>query len=353
MHRCAGRCGWHIRGRYQEGGSSRIIFQEDEAKAVSQRHPDGQFQPRRAAYPGVVLEVSYPQDSKDLKKLAWQYTQLSNGDIKAVIGIDVNNAPNPSTVSLWRPNYVSEAGEDVLDVKQEVNSQELRLAPSDFATDELCDGLEATELSITYARLAGLFVQAQEMQTARDHATDGGVRSSRKNEWRAPSSSPDRLLSEDETRFRFDEERTAEEATAADDDFQLPPKKRSQLLAARHRTKIDLPEVEWYSAGNGMLSTDWVLETSTLLMRSLRVNHFDVAPDNIGNQLISPSCNAQSVSGTAVVQPDHFHLRDLTLDENHLFLSLTTPNATSPRPPDGMTAIKTALSPMSAPPASR
>ncbi|KAK7972409.1 hypothetical protein PG988_006543 [Apiospora saccharicola] len=82
------------------------------------------------------------------------------------------------------------------------------------------------------------------MQTAREHATDGGVRSSRKNEWRAPSSPPDRLLSEDETQFRFDEERTAEEATAADDDFQLPPKKRSQLLAARHRTKIDLPEVE-------------------------------------------------------------------------------------------------------------
>ncbi|KAK8064559.1 hypothetical protein PG994_007197 [Apiospora phragmitis] len=105
-------------------------------------------------------------------------------------------------------------------------TQELRLVLSDFATNELCDGLEAAELHITFARLADLLVQAQEMQTAREHVKDGGIRSSRKNKRRLPSSSPDRLLSEDETQFRFDEERAAEEATAADDDFQLLSKKK-------------------------------------------------------------------------------------------------------------------------------
>ncbi|KAK8013570.1 hypothetical protein PG991_009163 [Apiospora marii] len=40
----------------RKGGSSRIILPEDEAKSVSQRHPDGQFQHQRAAYPGVVLD---------------------------------------------------------------------------------------------------------------------------------------------------------------------------------------------------------------------------------------------------------------------------------------------------------
>jgi hypothetical protein len=53
------------------------------------REPDAQFQQRDAEYPGVVLEISYSRDGKDLKKLAWDYIQYSNGDIKVVIGIDI------------------------------------------------------------------------------------------------------------------------------------------------------------------------------------------------------------------------------------------------------------------------
>jgi hypothetical protein len=73
----------------------------------------------------VVLEISYSQDGKDLEKLAWQYIQLSNGDIKAVIGIDINDPPKASTVSLWRPKYTREEGEelDILDVEAEIAYQ--------------------------------------------------------------------------------------------------------------------------------------------------------------------------------------------------------------------------------------
>lgn len=68
-----------------------------------------------------MLEVSYSQDGKDLRKLASGYILRSNGDIKVVVGIDINNGKE-STVSLWRPFYVQEDDEEVeiLQVVQEV-----------------------------------------------------------------------------------------------------------------------------------------------------------------------------------------------------------------------------------------
>ncbi|KAK0655270.1 hypothetical protein B0T16DRAFT_310992, partial [Cercophora newfieldiana] len=84
-------------GQIEYGGSSRVLLREgisDEGLGatdhVVRREPDGQFQHPDAAYPGVVFEVPYSQDGKDLKKLASDYILRSNGDIKAVVGIDIN-----------------------------------------------------------------------------------------------------------------------------------------------------------------------------------------------------------------------------------------------------------------------
>ena len=106
-------------------GSSRILLDTEEeessaSRGALQRHPDAQFQHQEAAFPGVVLEVSYSQDGKDLEKLAWEYILYSNGDIKAVVGIDINYGMKPSTVSLWRPEYVQEGDERILDVQAEI-----------------------------------------------------------------------------------------------------------------------------------------------------------------------------------------------------------------------------------------
>jgi hypothetical protein len=85
------------------------------------REPDGQFQHPDAAYPRVVLEVSYSQDGKNLKKLACDYILRSNGDIKAVIGVDIKDKKE-STVSLWRPNYLNEEEEiEILEVRQDIS----------------------------------------------------------------------------------------------------------------------------------------------------------------------------------------------------------------------------------------
>ncbi|KAH6714702.1 hypothetical protein BKA61DRAFT_605689 [Leptodontidium sp. MPI-SDFR-AT-0119] len=60
--------------RIASGGCARIFLKEDNpdggTRVVHRREPDAQFQHQDAEYLGVVLEVSYAQDGKDLKKLA-------------------------------------------------------------------------------------------------------------------------------------------------------------------------------------------------------------------------------------------------------------------------------------------
>ena len=119
--------------RVASGGSARIFLKEDnldrddqEPKVFHRREPDGQFQHCDAEYPGVVLEISYSQDGKDLKKLAWDYIQFSNGDIKVVIGIDIKYSnTKEATLSVWRPRYIREDGEEleILEVEEKIISQ--------------------------------------------------------------------------------------------------------------------------------------------------------------------------------------------------------------------------------------
>lgn len=115
----------------ENGGSSRIILKDGESgdeklPVYPERQPDAQFQHPEAAYPGVVVEISYAQKGKDLKKLAWDYIMHSNGNIRIVIGIDVGYGDTKtSTLSLWRASCIREEGEDldILEMKQEIKNQ--------------------------------------------------------------------------------------------------------------------------------------------------------------------------------------------------------------------------------------
>lgn len=95
--------------RIENGGSSRIMLpgETGDNSLAMRREPDEQFQHLDAAYPGVVIEVSYSQDGKDLSRLAEDYILRSNGDVKTVLGIDINNAED-STVSIWHAYYIRE-----------------------------------------------------------------------------------------------------------------------------------------------------------------------------------------------------------------------------------------------------
>lgn len=97
------------------GGSATIKLSEGDGESFQsiRRDPDAQFRHANSKYPGVVMEVSYSQDGKKLRKLAQDYILYSNGDIKAVIGIDINYKGKKSTISLWRPRYTPLDDDDI------------------------------------------------------------------------------------------------------------------------------------------------------------------------------------------------------------------------------------------------
>jgi hypothetical protein len=61
-----------------------------------------------------------------LKKLARDYIEYSNRDIKVVIGIDIKyRNTKEATLSVWRPQYIHKVGEelDILEAKETITSQ--------------------------------------------------------------------------------------------------------------------------------------------------------------------------------------------------------------------------------------
>lgn len=94
-------------------GSVRIFLKEsDEDAKTLRRQTDAQFQHPDATYPGVVVEISYSQDGKMCGNRQ-DYILFSSGNIKAVIGIDINPLGKESTVSLWRPKFTWLEGEEI------------------------------------------------------------------------------------------------------------------------------------------------------------------------------------------------------------------------------------------------
>ena len=65
--------------------------------------PDASFVHLRACVPAVIIEVSYSQKKKDLKWLARDYIIHARGDVRVVVGIDVDYRRTKMwVVSVWR-----------------------------------------------------------------------------------------------------------------------------------------------------------------------------------------------------------------------------------------------------------
>lgn len=67
------------------------------------RHsPDSSFQCIYAKFPALVIETSYSQKRKDLSRLADDYILGSHGNIKLVLGLDIEyRNSKTATVSVW------------------------------------------------------------------------------------------------------------------------------------------------------------------------------------------------------------------------------------------------------------
>lgn len=113
--------------RISSGRSGDIYLQEfnsdDEIhqdQPIIRRQPDDQFQHDEAKYPGVVYEITYSQDPRELVKAAWTYIPYSNANIKAVVGFELGYGKNKEArISMWQPRFLKEGedGSETLDVE--------------------------------------------------------------------------------------------------------------------------------------------------------------------------------------------------------------------------------------------
>ncbi|KEY66211.1 hypothetical protein S7711_09224 [Stachybotrys chartarum IBT 7711] len=227
-----------VASKIESGGSSRILLREGipEGNCPLQHHPDGQFFYEHGKYPIVVLEISYSQARKRLRKLAQDYILYSNGNIKLVIGIDINYKNKESqeaTVSLWRPKYTrQDEDDDVLEVEQKMINHPFRASNGeainetdnihidlrDFSPDEIPRSIEPTMLSIPFGLLDHSLRRAERRQ--QEIEVNPSVKPEPQTKKRKLSSSSiEELDPYDEKRFLEKEKQVAARAEREDKDY--------------------------------------------------------------------------------------------------------------------------------------
>ncbi|SCO54592.1 uncharacterized protein FFNC_15587 [Fusarium fujikuroi] len=227
-----------ITSKIKPAGSAHILLNYDgkvrDRKKMLRRQPDGQFQHRGAPSPGVAFEVSYSQDGKKLARIAKEYISYSNGNIKAVVCIDINTGTE-STVSLWKARLTpANDGKRDLDFDQTIESAAFRTADGmpinpeknltlqlhDFVPDELCDECPNLPVVIMFSKLFDLLSEAEEMQKSREFGdVQRALSESDVRKRRISSSSIEELNADDETRFRDQEQAVDDKAQYGDRDF--------------------------------------------------------------------------------------------------------------------------------------
>ncbi|KAM0364022.1 hypothetical protein ACHAPK_011045 [Fusarium culmorum] len=205
-----------ITSNIKPAGSARIFLNYDDKvrdlKDMLRRQPDGQFQHRRAQFPGVAFEISYSQDGKKLTRIAKEYINYSNGNIKAVVCIDINNATESTTIK--------SAPFRTADGKPINSDKKLTLQLHDFVPDELCNECPDFPVVIMFSKLFDLLSEAEEMQKSREFGdVERTLSESNVRKRRISSSSIEELDADDETRFRDQEQAVDVKAQYGDRDF--------------------------------------------------------------------------------------------------------------------------------------
>ncbi len=90
--------------RVKTRGQTRIEFPPDvENQKRKPMDPDESYGLAGPDYPGLVIEISYSQKRKALRKRAWRFIQDSDCQIATVIGIDMDyRDTEEATFSVWR-----------------------------------------------------------------------------------------------------------------------------------------------------------------------------------------------------------------------------------------------------------
>jgi hypothetical protein len=115
-------------------GASTMSFPVD-TRYPDKKAPDKSFQHEQCEYPGLVIEVVWSQRKLDLPKLACDYIQRSKGEIRTVIGVNLNDIYREkqrkgakiedvsATFSVWRAGLDNSSGETNVTVEESVRNQ--------------------------------------------------------------------------------------------------------------------------------------------------------------------------------------------------------------------------------------
>ncbi|KAI9826622.1 MAG: hypothetical protein M1832_006218 [Thelocarpon impressellum] len=212
---------------------------EKEMPKYDPHAPDGVFKHRFAKWPGVVIEVSFSQKRKDLANLAEDYILGSDGNINAVIGLDIDYSGSKRAVlSVWRPRYVEHSdGQEVLMSVQTIIDQEFRdelgnpsqdpasgleLVLQDFGIEQSMDHSDSLNRRI-FLSAATLSETLSSAETEADEVETGQARSRKlkpgARKWQRARTPPEELRLDDEQYFAELEGRDAKRAGRGDDDF--------------------------------------------------------------------------------------------------------------------------------------
>ena len=91
-------------------GSALTHFPSRFSEHNDAKSPDKSYKHKDCKYPGLVIEVAWSQEQKDLPELAERYFQASEGGIQTVIGINLEYnrkigppgcKAKPATFSIW------------------------------------------------------------------------------------------------------------------------------------------------------------------------------------------------------------------------------------------------------------
>ncbi|KAF5553532.1 hypothetical protein FMEXI_2371 [Fusarium mexicanum] len=193
----------------QNGLTSNVILIDGDDKWEQQ--PDSQFRHIGARYPGVVLEVALTQDAKGLRRVARRYIYHTDGQIKVVLGIDLNK-DKESTISVWKPTFSPAQNSDGvdMDIERVVQAQPFRdanknpingtltLSLHDFAPDNLCQDYPNTAFSIPYRDMSDMLAMAEQYKLIEEQEEVPEPSSRVVHKRRYSESSEERMAEEDD-----------------------------------------------------------------------------------------------------------------------------------------------------------
>ncbi|CZT48682.1 uncharacterized protein RSE6_09421 [Rhynchosporium secalis] len=208
--------------------SGEIHFEENGKKF--KHEPDIRFHHEDAAWPGVIIEVSYSQKRKSLIDLAENYLLASDGGIRVMVGIDIEYKKlKEASMSIWRLKTSQGVdgqpeGEVVQELDNELfrdsegnpilSSSGLKLPLENFAVQALSDGLPDCSVIIGPEVLCTLLAKAEKWNGK--STLPQGVKPARIKRKYREITPEEQLTISDEERIREEERRIQRRTEKAD-----------------------------------------------------------------------------------------------------------------------------------------